>query len=76
MSSTQLYLEAKKILRLHPGLKDEEVAERCGILPHALAFDGPGSPLGVIRTARKDNGVDGGYEERTDHGGDRSWLPG
>lgn len=69
-----MYLEAKKVLRLHPGLKDEEVAERCGILPHALAGGaGPGTPLGIIRTARKDNGMDGDYEERTDHNAGTGW---
>ncbi len=66
MSNAQLYLEAKKVLRLHPELTDEEVAGRCGLPAHALAGGaGPGTPLGVIRTARKDNGIDGGYEERT-----------
>lgn len=51
----ELFQAAKRVLRQVPELSDVQVVAACGLSERALAWgDGPGTPLDVVRQARRD----------------------
>jgi hypothetical protein len=60
MTSTQsdLFIRARQVIRRMPELSDQQVLAACGEPERVLAWgDGPGTPLGTVKQARRDVGA-------------------